>query len=288
MYGTLDISRIDELPAGRKPVDTFVVDERYRERVNGFIEKQVSEGHQVYVVCPAIEDREDKKEKIPGNEESSDILLFDDFDDDQQLPLKKATEYAENLKSNFPHLTVSLVHGKMKSYEREKIMASYCRGEIQVLVSTTVIEVGVNVPNATLMIVENAERFGLSQLHQLRGRVGRGDAKSYFILVSDAKGEKARERLLTIKKCRNGYDIAEADLRLRGPGDIFSANGITRQHGESSLTLAANCTDLELISSASHIAEQILAEDPLLEKDEHYHIRKLCERFMENTAGYMN
>lgn len=287
MYGTLDVSRIDELPAGRKPVDTFVVNEGYRARLNGFIKKQADEGHQVYIVCPAIEENKEKKQKSDGLEEYADIELFGGFEE-EEMPLKAATEYAEQLKSDLPMLSIALVHGKMKPAEREEIMTSFCKGEIDVLVSTTVIEVGVNVPNATLMVVENAERFGLSQLHQLRGRVGRGDAKSYFILVSDAKGERAVERLNTIKKCRNGYDIAEADLRQRGPGDLFSENGVMRQHGESAFTMAANCTDTALVALAADMASRVLSSDPKLEREENAGILKACERFISRSENTMN
>ena len=287
MYGTLDVSRIDELPKGRKPVDTFVVNEGYRTRLNSFIQKQIDEGHQVYVVCPAIEELPEKKPS-DSLEEASDFSLFDHCIPEDTPPVKAAAVYAEELKRALPMLSVALLHGKMKAREREEIMSAFAAGDIHVLVSTTVIEVGVNVPNATLMVVENAERFGLSQLHQLRGRVGRGDAKSYFILVSDAKGERARERLATIKNCRNGFEIAEADLRQRGPGDLFSENGVMRQHGESSLVLSAGCTDSELIKMASDMASRVLADDPLLEKDEHAALRRECERFISKSENTMN
>jgi len=286
-YGTLDVSRIDELPKGRQPVDTFVVNESYRPRLNAFIRKQIDEGHQVYVVCPAIEEVPEKKSS-ESLEEAADIMLFGPDIPEETLPVKAAAVYAEELKRALPMLNVALLHGKMKAGEREEIMSRFSKGELHVLVSTTVIEVGVNVPNATLMIVENAERFGLSQLHQLRGRVGRGDAKSYFILVSDAKGERARERLSTIKNCRNGFDIAEADLRQRGPGDLFGENGSLRQHGESSLVLSAGCTDTELIRSASEMAARILVSDPLLSKDEHAPLRLRCDEFINRNKNALN
>ena len=154
--------------------------------------------------------------------------------------------------------------------------------------STTVIEVGVNVPNATLMVVENAERFGLSQLHQLRGRVGRGKHKSYFILVSDAKGDRAKDRLMTIKRCRNGYDIAEEDLRQRGPGDLFGENGVMRQHGKSQLLLASKCTDQSLFALANDMVLRVLQRDPQLNLPEHSRIRALAERFMTHSEKTMN
>ncbi len=284
--GTLDVSRIDELPAGRQPVDTFVVNEGYRVRLNGFIRKQVAEGHQVYIVCPAIEEVKEKTSENP--EEMADIMLFDLVDDEAKPPLKAAETYAEDLKVSLPELNIALVHGKMKANEREGVMSEFCKGNIDVLVSTTVIEVGVNVPNATLMVVENAERFGLSQLHQLRGRVGRGSSKSYFILVSDAKGEKALDRLNTIKRFRNGYEIAEADLRQRGPGDLFCENGVLRQSGKSSLVLAAGCTDTELLSLASGLAGAILEEDPLLERPEHEKLKSAALKFIRDSESTIN
>ena len=188
MYGDLDISKIDQMPPGRQRVDTFVVDESYRARVDAFIKKLTGEGGQVYIVCPAIEEAE-----VGDNEISlSDITLSDlGRAAETQPPLKAVEVYAKELAGRLPGVKIELLHGKLKAAEKERIMQSFAAGEIQVLVSTTVIEVGVNVPNACLMIVENAERFGLSQLHQLRGRVGRGRRKSYCILISDATGEAA-------------------------------------------------------------------------------------------------
>ncbi len=287
VYGTLDVSRIDELPAGRQPVDTFVVGESYRQRLNAFIKKQVDEGHQVYVVCPSIEEIQEKNTS-ENPEEMSDITLFDIYEEEEKTPLKAAETYADDLSAALPMLNIAVAHGKMKTAEREKVMSRFCAGEIDVLVSTTVIEVGVNVPNATLMIVENADRFGLSQLHQLRGRVGRGSAKSYFVLVSDAKGERAKERLGTIKRCRNGYDIAEEDLKQRGPGDLFGENGAVRQHGRSSLVLAAACTDTELLAMATDMAASVLKVDPTLTLTEHRGILEAAERFLKNSENVMN
>ena len=287
VYGTLDVSRIDELPAGRQPVDTFVVGESYRQRLNAFIKKQVDEGHQVYVVCPAIEEVKEKKTS-ENPEEMSDISLFDIYEEEEKTPLKAAELYADELSAALPMLNIAVAHGKMKTSEREAIMSRFCAGEVDVLVSTTVIEVGVNVPNATLMVVENADRFGLSQLHQLRGRVGRGTAKSYFVLVSDAKGERARDRLGTIKRCRNGYDIAEEDLKQRGPGDLFGENGAVRQHGKSSLILAAACTDTELLGMAATMAAEVLKRDPALALPENQGILSAANRFLDNTENIMN
>lgn len=288
VYGTLDISRIDELPSGRQPIDTFVVNESYRPRLNAFIKKQADEGHQVYIVCPAIEEVKEKKTPADNAEELADITLFDDFPEEAPLPIKAAEVYADELSQSLPMLNIAVAHGRMKSAEREEIMSRFCSGEVDVLVSTTVIEVGVNVPNATLMIVENAERFGLSQLHQLRGRVGRGSAKSYFILVSDTKGERARERLMTIKRCRNGFDIAEEDLRQRGPGDFFSDNGVMRQHGRSSLVLASHCTDPSLFTLASDLAQNVIRNDPTLTRPENARLLSAVNRFIRSSENTLN
>ena len=286
MFGSLDISRIDELPAGRQPIDTFVVNDSYRVRLQAFIRRQVSEGHQIYIVCPAIE--ETRKERAPESlEEAYDIALFDTPEEDA-IPLKNVSDYSEELRAALPECRVAVVHGKMRSSEREAIMGEFCRGEVDIIVSTTVIEVGVNVPNATLMIVENAERFGLSQLHQLRGRVGRGTAKSYFILVSDARGDRAARRLSTIKHSSDGYAIAEADLKLRGPGDIFAENGVLRQHGESSLALASHCTDTGLITDAFEAAQSVITSDPTLTAPEHAGIHIACEDFIKRSSTSLN
>ena len=269
LYGDLDISSLDEIPPGRQTVDTFVVDEGYRERLNVFIEKQVAEGGQVYVVCPAVE------ENTVDEEEEANILLCDvgiegDLLYDYEMPtkLKSAVKFSEELSERFPDLTVDFLHGKLKSREKEEKMANFVSGKTDILVSTTVIEVGVNVPNASLMIVENAERFGLSQLHQLRGRVGRGSRKSYCILVSDAasKEGKAKERLMTMKNSHDGYEIAERDLAMRGPGDFLrsSADGRVRQSGGMRFRLAELCDDTGLMRVAFDEARAIIAEDPEL------------------------
>lgn len=259
-YGGLDVSRIDELPKGRQKVDTFIVDSTYHERMLGFIRKQTAEGHQTYIVCPSVEENPEKVQKESSDPDDMANLSF--YEDNSDTPtLKAAVEYARTLTEELPELEIGFVHGKMKATEKEDVMNRFCSGEIQVLVSTTVIEVGVNVPNATLMIVENAERFGLSQLHQLRGRVGRGSAKSYFILVTDSRGEDALERLRVIKQNYDGYAIAEYDLMLRGPGDFVDKTG-TRQHGEDRFRLAAGCRDMEFIELAAKEAKRIADTDP--------------------------
>ena len=197
-------------------------------------------------------------------------------------------EFAETVSATFPDLSVAFVHGKMKNAEKDRIMQAFGEGEIHILVSTTVIEVGVNVPNATLMIIENAERFGLSQLHQLRGRVGRGKAKSYCVLVSDAKGGDARARLDVLKKNHDGNAIAEEDLRLRGPGDFLKNGGEIRQHGEVRLPVAAGAGDVEILTAAMEEAREILSGDPTLSHPDHAALRRAAEAVLRDTANTMN
>ncbi len=269
LFGDLDMTRIDEIPPGRQKVDTFLVDESYRERLDGFIRKQVSEGGQVYIVCPAVEETEKQDENEVFLSEITDLGFSE-----KTPPLKAAVEYAKEVAEKFPELKSAFMHGKMKSTDKERVMAKFAAGELDILVSTTVIEVGVNVPNACLMIVENAERFGLSQLHQLRGRVGRGARKSYCILVSDSHGEKAQERLRTMCRTHDGYEIAESDLKLRGPGDFLrDAAGTLRQSGGINFRIADLCDDSGLMklafTEANAIVEQSpdLGEFPLLAKE---------------------
>ena len=251
IYGDLDVSILDEMPPGRQRVDTFAVDSRYRERLNGFIRRQAENGNQVYVVCPAVEESENES----------------------MLSLKSAERTAEELQAALPELRIACVHGRMKPKEKDAVMDGFTRGETDVLVSTTVIEVGVDVPNATLMIVENAERFGLSQLHQLRGRVGRGRDKSYCVLVSDAQNEEAKARLSILCETNDGFRIAEEDLRLRGPGDFFGA----RQHGLPEMHIADLGADTGILKAAKAEADAIFASDPLLERAEHAALRKRVE-----------
>lgn len=256
MYGDIDISRIDEMPPGRQRVDTFVVDEGYRARLNGFIKKTVSEGGQVYVVCPAIEEN-------GGGE----VSLFDIGDGGiaQKPPLKSAIRCAEEISEALPELNVAFMHGKLKSEQKEAIMNSFECGEIDVLVSTTVIEVGVNVPNASLMIVENAERFGLSQLHQLRGRVGRGKRKSFCVLVSDDRSDTARKRLEVMRTNYDGFSISEADLQARGPGDFLSSNSNEiRQSGGLRFRFADLCGDASTFVGATEDAHALIEASPAL------------------------
>ena len=232
VYGDLDVSVLDQLPPGRQTIDTFLVGETMRARINAFIRKHAEAGNQVYVVCPAVEESE-----LDG--------------------LKSAELWAETLqKLIFPDLRVGLLHGRMKGSEKDRIMGQFVRHELDILVATTVIEVGVDVPNATLMVIENADRFGLSQLHQLRGRVGRGTDKSYCVLFSDNKSPETQTRLKALCKTNDGFVIAEEDLKLRGPGDFFGS----RQHGLPQFKAASLTDDLEILHLAKNAAETALAD----------------------------
>ena len=272
MYGDLDISRITEMPKGRQRVDTFVVNEEYRSRLNDFIRKQVALGGQCYIVCPAIEQ----------NEEDAYIVDYSTGEviSEKSLNLKSAVEFTEELKSALPDLCIEVLHGRMKSSEKDDIMSRFASGETKVLVSTTVIEVGVNVPNACLMIVENAERFGLSQLHQLRGRVGRGKRKSYCVLVSDINSPNSRERLEVMRTTYDGFEIAEKDLLLRGPGDFFSSvsDNNMRQSGGFEFRYSSMCDSSELLTSAFSVAKSIVESDPNLSLPIHAELRKETDR----------
>ncbi len=251
LYGDMDQSAVDEMPPGRRKVSTFLVDESYRQRMEGFIIKQAAEGRQTYIVCPAIEEQED------GEDEGPAVDLFGRKI--EKLKLKSAVEYAAELSAKYPGLRVGCLHGKMKAALKDEVMGEFAAGRLDVLVSTTVIEVGVNVPNATLMIVENAERFGLSGLHQLRGRVGRGQYKSWCILVSDSDSEGAKERLEKLCETSDGYEIAKYDLARRGPGDFFpSEQGGFRQSGELHFRMASLCDNTELLMTAFAAAKDKL------------------------------
>ena len=227
IYGDLDISVIDEMPANRIPIKNCVVDDGWRPKAYSFIKKEVAAGHQAYVICPMVEENE-------------------------ELELENVIDYAEKLKKELPEMKVAYLHGKMKAAEKNEIMEAFGRNEIQVLVSTTVIEVGINVPNATVMMVENAERFGLSQLHQLRGRVGRGSSQSYCIFMSNSKGKDTKKRLEILNQSNDGFYIASEDLKLRGPGDLF---GI-RQSGDLQFTLGDIFTDAQILKEACEAVEE--------------------------------
>lgn len=260
IYGDLDISIIDELPPGRQKVDTFAVDESYRARLNGFIRKQVLEGRQVFVVCPMVEENEELN-----------------------IKLKSAQEHAAQLSNLFPDLKVACVHGKMKAKDKDAAMSDFVSGDTDILVATTVIEVGVDVPNASLMVVENAERFGLSQLHQLRGRVGRGRHKSYCILVSDNDSPEVKARLGILCKTGDGFKISEEDLRLRGPGDFFGS----RQHGLPEMHVADLGANVNVLQLAQDESRRLLEADPQLERPEHRLLRERVDKLYEaNSKGF--
>ncbi len=261
LYGDLDISVIDELPPGRKQIETYSVGEKMRGRIYEFLRRNIKDGRQCYIVCPLIEESE-------------------------ALAAKSAVEYTEKLKKSvFPDLSVEVMHGRLKAAERKDIMTRFSMGEIDILVSTTVIEVGVDVPNATVMVIENAERFGLSQLHQLRGRIGRGGHSSYCVLFSEG-GRIADERMKIMCETTDGFKISEKDLELRGPGEFF---GI-RQHGLPELKVANLSTDMYLLSLAKDAADKLLAHDPNLEEPENTGLKsRVRERFLEvSENGILN
>ena len=296
LYGDLDVSRIGEMPPGRQRVDTFVVDESYRARLDAFIRKNVAAGGQVYVVCPAVEEKAEENEGlIPlwadfGRETRYEALDCDMARQEisSESDMKAAVQYAEALAARMPDLRIAYVHGKMKSGEKDRVMNDFSEGAVQVLVSTTVIEVGVNVPNACLMIVENAERFGLSQLHQLRGRVGRGQRKSYCILVNAGKGETAKARLEVMRTTYDGYRIAEQDLAQRGPGDFLApvSGGGIRQSGGFRLQVAEGWPDASLMDHAFQQAHAILHDDP--ELSEYPYLRGELEKAFAMAGDILN
>ncbi|MBQ4506212.1 MAG: ATP-dependent DNA helicase RecG, partial [Firmicutes bacterium] len=260
IYGDLSISILDEMPPGRQKVDTFAVDSSYRQRINAFIRKQVQEGHQVFVVCPMIDE----------NEEIGDVI--------------SAEEHAAYLKKELPELKVALLHGKTPNKEKDKIMNDFVLGKSDILVSTTIIEVGIDVPNASLIVIENAERFGLSQLHQLRGRVGRGEAKSYCVLFSDHRSEEVRARLKVMCETNDGFRVAEEDLRQRGPGDFFGS----AQHGLPELHIADLGTDVETLRNAQSEAERVMESDPLLERPEHALLKAKIDAMFDVSRDTFN
>ena len=252
LYGDLDISVIDELPAGRRAIKNCVVDPGWRPKAYAFIENQVAQGRQAYVICPMVEASE-------------------------MIEAENVVDYTKSLRKELPDfIRVEYLHGKMKAKDKNRIMEEFAAGEIQVLVSTTVIEVGVNVPNATVMMIENAERFGLAQLHQLRGRVGRGADQSYCIMINGSGDGDAAKRLDILNKSNDGFFIASEDLRLRGPGDIFGL----RQSGDLEFRLADIFTDADVLKRASQEVSRLFAEDPGLEKEEHKELRARIEAYL--------
>lgn len=254
IYGDLDISVIDELPANRLPIKNCVVDTGYRKTAYTFIKKQVQEGRQCYVICPMVEESE-------------------------QLEAENVIDYAKNLQEELGNeIVVSHLHGRMKQGEKDSIMGRFGKNEIQVLVSTTVIEVGINVPNATVMMIENAERFGLAQLHQLRGRVGRGKEQSYCIFMTASKTKEAKERLSILNKSNDGFFIANEDLKLRGPGDLF---GI-RQSGILDFKLGDVFQDAKTLQRANEAAGTLLKEDKYLQLPENQNLKDYLEEYIKN------
>lgn len=254
LYGDLDISVIDELPPNRKKIDTFAVTKGLEQRVNNFIKKQVDEGRQAYIVCPLVEENE-------------------------ELNLKSVLELAEKYKTEvFPEYRVEYIHGKMKAKEKDVIMEEFKNGNIDILIATTVIEVGVNVPNASIMVIENAERFGLAQLHQLRGRVGRGEYQSYCILKYQGNSEIIRKRMEVMSKTNDGFVISEKDLELRGSGEFFG----TKQHGLPEFKIANLFEDMEILKMVQSLAIKILEKDPKLEQEENKLLKQMVkEKFQD-------
>ena len=260
LYGDLDISVIDELPQGRQAIKNCVVDPGYRPKAYSFIQKQVEMGHQAYIICPMVEASE-------------------------MIEAENVLDYTKSLQKELSSgITVEYLHGKMKAKEKNAIMERFAAGEIQVLVSTTVIEVGVNVPNATVMMIENAERFGLAQLHQLRGRVGRGDAQSFCIMVNCSHDENTGERLDILNRSNDGFYIASEDLKLRGPGDIFGL----RQSGDMEFKLADIFTDANILKRVSEEVDRLLDLDPQLELEEHRELKRKIEDYLGTNYEKLN
>lgn len=262
VYGDLDISVIDELPAERLPIKNCVVDESFRKKAYVFIENEVAKGRQAYVICPMVEENE-------------------------ELEMENVIDYADQLRAALPSsITVAYLHGKMKPAEKNQIMEAFAANQIQVLVSTTVVEVGVNVPNASVMMVENAERFGLAQLHQLRGRVGRGRHQSYCIFISNTKNKDTRKRLEILNESNDGFYIASEDLKLRGPGDLFGV----RQSGLFEFRIGDIFTDASVLQNASEEAKGILEQDPELLLPEHQALKKRLELYTskhQRNGGFL-
>ena len=249
LYGDLDISIIDELPPNRKKIETYAVGKEMEERIVAFVKKLIEEGRQAYIVCPLVEDSDD-------------------------MDLKSVTALAEKYKTEgFSEYRVEYLHGKLKAKEKDEIMQRFKNGEIDILISTTVIEVGVDVPNASLMIIENAERFGLAQLHQLRGRVGRGEYKSYCILKNNGKSKVCKERMKVMCQTNDGFVISEKDLELRGSGDFFG----TAQHGVPELKIANLFENIRELKEIQQIASQIIEDDPKLEQEKNFRLKRLIE-----------
>lgn len=254
VYGDLDISVLDELPPGRQKIETYLIDSKKRQRAFGYVKKHLDEGRQGYLICPLI--------------------------DEDESGMMSVTQYASLVQRAFPGVPVEVLHGKMKAAEKERAMAAFSRGEAKLLISTTVVEVGVDVPNAVIMLIENSERYGLSQLHQLRGRVGRGKHQSTCILVTDAQNEETLKRLKLFRDTSDGFKIAEADLKLRGPGDFFGQ----RQHGLPQLKIADMTTDMRVLHQAQSCAKELI-RDPALETEEYRGLRAEVRRLFARSGS---
>ena len=264
LYGDLDISIIDELPPNRKKIETYAVTKRMEQRVNNFIRKNINEGRQVYVVCPLVEEKEEEGEQA---ENKADLKA-----------VKKWTEIYQN--QIFPEYKVECIYGKMKQSEKDEIMENFKNGKTNILISTTVIEVGVNVPNASIMVVENADRFGLAQLHQLRGRVGRGEYQSYCILKYNSNiSEVGKERMKTMQETNDGFVIAEKDLELRGTGEFFG----TKQHGLPEFKIANLFIDMPMLKSVQSVAFKIESEDDGLKLEKNKKLRELVDKKLKQS-----
>ncbi|MFZ5816744.1 MAG: ATP-dependent DNA helicase RecG [Bacillota bacterium] len=259
LYGDLDVSIIDQLPPGRKPVGTYWRPEADRRKVyDHLVKTEVAAGRQGYVICPLVEESD-------------------------KLQAQAATEWRDRLADQYPQVRFGLLHGRLRPAEKEAVMEQFRRGEIQVLVATTVVEVGVDVPNASMIIIEGADRFGLSQLHQLRGRVGRGPHQSYCVLISDAKNEEARERMQVMQKYADGFSLSEKDLELRGPGEFFG----TRQHGMPDLKVANPIADLPILEKARAEALELVRQDPQLRRAEHQALRQAIRARLGEAFGFI-
>jgi ATP-dependent DNA helicase RecG len=256
IYGDTDISILDELPPGRKKTETYAVDETKRKRLYGFVLKNIKEGRQVYIICPMIEDSE-------------------------MVEAQSVVEYTKKIKDQFPGFRIASLHGKMKSDEKENTLFEFTRGNIDILISTTVIEIGINVPNANIILIENAERYGLAQLHQLRGRVGRGEHQSYCILMSDTKNELTRKRIEVLVSSTDGFYISEMDLKLRGPGDFFG----TMQHGIPEMKAANLYEDMELMLNAQEDIKQLVSGDIAISSEEKSIMDEICSEMREDMIN---
>ncbi len=259
IYGDLDVSILDELPAGRMPVDTYAVTGKLRERAFNFVKQHIEDGEQAYIVCPMIEENEND--------------------------VKSVTEYAEILsRSSLSEVNIGILHGKLSATKKDKIMQDFKNHKLDLLLSTTVVEVGVDVPNATIMLIENADRFGLSQLHQLRGRVGRGDKKSHCILITDTTKEESKKRLKILASTNDGFKISEKDLAIRGPGDFFG----NRQHGLPKFKIADMSQDMDILKLARKSAKDIYEQDKELKLPEHKVIKDLVSKLFEDFGNGIN